>query len=468
MPILTTRNRATADRRVETSSRLRGRTPRRGRPLSPARVAATAFGAALALFATTANAQVNYGNLKNLYRLQINVAGAPQTPFGFDDLNNVETSLEDAALRARYATYTGTQALVANFDFRGLDVVGRYATGVNDFILEVPGADTSLCENAALGLPAGSPCTFRYAGGTRAQNYFDFEDDIDNLDNDLLTKLLFRNLARRSPIDPLAGNPNSIQGSLVRQGLDLASADSALDNAGAETGEPWLVGLSYSRVAGGRFDGDYWNARVQRSFRLVEGSRGQLKLSIPLSVTIYNGALSAQGTIGAGYEFEISPGKWSLEPRIGYGLVASPDLLSAGQMVSASLTSRYRIDGIGRGYFLVGNMVGYTTTLPTAGLLGADIDPGLKNTILRNGLAYEMPLKLQMGGRAQSLRASYTFTSLQGDDLFLEQFHEVAVSFGVRSRGGDVRNTFELFRAGLTGTFGSNYHSITAMIGARF
>lgn len=422
----------------------------------------------LLLSFSQAKAQVaNFGNLNQLFRYGVFISGTQQAPVGFNDIDLVETYLEDSNLRATYPSYTGTQALDAVLDFRGLQVIARYGAGSSTLDVQVPGADTSLCQNAALGLPGAAPCTFRYTGGTRAQNYFNFEDDVDDASDATLARLLFRNTVKSSPIDPLAGNPTSLQGALVRAGLDLSSPESTLDNTYNDSGEPWLLGLNYSRVSAGRFDGDHWNARLQRNFRLGEGTRSMLKVNLPASLSYYDGQISADVNFGLGYEFQVIPNRWTLEPRLGYGLEVSPDLLSAGQIVSGSLTSRYRIDA-GRGYVIVGNMVGYTTTLSTAGLLGADFNPDVHNTVFRNGLAYELPLKAQLGGRSQSLRASYSYTKLTGTDLYLDSFHEVGVSVGVRSRELDARNSFEMFRIGVSGTFGKDYQSANLTLGARF
>ena len=112
-------------------------------------------------------------------------------------------------------------------------------------------------------------------------------------------------------------------------------------------------------------------------------------------------------------------------------------------------------------------MVGYSTTLPTD-VTGYDVDPGVKNVVFRNGLAYELPLKAQVLGRGASVRASYTFTAFTGDKLYADTFHEGTLSFGVRAREGEARNGYDLYRININGVKAKGYSSISAGLGFRF
>ncbi|CAN5221880.1 hypothetical protein BH11PSE2_BH11PSE2_15670 [soil metagenome] len=419
-----------------------------------------------AVLGSAAQAQTlgNYANLDGNFRYDLRIGPVFQQQLDFDTLENADVIIEPNVLLTTYpGIYTNVTAFTAFFDFRGLEIVGSYAANSTTFrvqIASVPGSD---CDNAALGIGLNQPCTFDYFGPSRDIAYADFQDDLEDLDDPRIAALFMRALAKSSPIDPLAGNPDSIQGSLVRRSLDLSAPDVALyrDTLGAD--EPWLIGLAYNNASSGRFEGDHWTGRAQRSFRLFEGNRGRLKIDLPFNVSVYNDAIKADLVGSVGYEFVAINDRWTLEPRVSYGGVFSEDLFSAGQMMSASLSSRYRFDGVGRGHFILGNMVGYTKTLPTAG-----VDPDITNTVFRNGLAYELPMKMQMGGRAMSLRGSYTHTNFAGDDLYMNAYDEVALSFGVRNRGLDAKNSFEIFRFGLNGTFAGDYSAYGLSLGARF
>jgi hypothetical protein len=116
---------------------------------------------------------------------------------------------------------------------------------------------------------------------------------------------------------------------------------------------------------------------------------------------------------------------------------------------------------------VIGNMVGYGQTLDPPGT-EANINPELKNIALRNGLAYELPLKSRIGGRSSSLRASYGFTNYFGDDLRNNSFHEASLSFGLRGREESIRATRDLIRFTSTPSRRGGYSTYTAGLGFRF
>jgi hypothetical protein len=116
-------------------------------------------------------------------------------------------------------------------------------------------------------------------------------------------------------------------------------------------------------------------------------------------------------------------------------------------------------------------MVGYTQTLG----LGVDdeeggfnINPDIANTVFRNGVAYEYPIKAQVLGRQPSVRASYTHTLMTGDELFLEQYHEVSSTLGVRGREEGPRSGQDTLRLGAVHIFGEDYQSTAVNLGWRF
>lgn len=412
----------------------------------------------------------DYGSNDSLFRFDITI-GTNQAVVGVDDLDQAEDVLSPAYLAAHYPFYSDAQPTRGVFDFRGVELVGRYqsAPGFAAFIVQLPSITqsqaTELCDPAAS--VSFGVCTFVYQGLNRTQAYNAFTDDLDDLDpNSPLVRALFASMSRNSPIDPLAGNPDSLQGSIIRDALDLATdTDSAVELGSTET-EPWMIGASYSHISSGRFDGDRFDVRAQRSFRFVEGSRAALKVDLPLHYASVKGASQYNGVLSVGYEVPIRQ-NWSVEPRVAYGLTYSGDLFSAGEIASGSVTSRYRFDGLGRGYVVMANMAGYTSTVRT-GALSDSIDPKIHNWVFRNGAAYEMPLKTQLMGRSSSLRVSYTYTNFTGDKLYLNDFHEVSASIGVRAREGEAKIGAELARFALLGTFGDDYHAVTAQVGFRF
>lgn len=367
-------------------------------------------------------------------------------------------------LIARFGNQYNNQAAVSGIlDIRGVSAYATYDAFSPYFTIRIPAFDEG-----------GVPYQLVFRGQTRTQSYNLFKQMLDDTSDDEamdLIRRLLKAMARYSPIDPIAGNPNSIQGTLSRSALDLASGDSAIENPDTPKNapaDPWMVGATVSTFsAGSRYTGRRIDARIQRSFRLSEGGRSLLKFEMPFSYSETNGARAASVQLGVGAEFPVIARRWSLEPRLGYGLTASDQLGSIGHMAMGSVTSRLVFEHIGRGRIVLGNMIGYSGTLSTA-FTGYNFNPGIKNTIFRNGLAYEFPLKLRKGGRSLSVRASYAMTNMTGTQLYANTFHEATVSFGVRGREEGPRGSRDLIRFNISGVKAGAYQSLTAGVGFRF
>lgn len=429
-------------------------------------ICAAAF---LTLVPATAHAQTttpppNYGDyqsLQDLFRIGVRIERPGvdfQDSFGLNVADQSEDFLMPDQLRARYPQYNDVSQVTGVLDFRGVEAIGSYAAGSNTFTLRVPAFDEG-----------GVPYVLTFNGASRDASYQMFEDYVDEIDNgeaERLIRLLLKALARSSPLDPLAGNPSSLQGTLVRNALEMSSSDSVVEGSNT-AGDPWIVGAAVSYSKSGRFNSTRYDARFQRTFRMFEGGRAVLKFDMPISYSEVNGARAATAQLGVGLEVPVIAQRWSLEPRIGYGITASDQLGSLGHMVSTSVASRYVINGLGRGRIVIGNMAGYTQTLST-GFTGYNINPGLKNWVFRNGLAYDLPLKMRAGGRGASIRTSYTFTQYAGDKLYSNNFHEAAISFGLRGREESQRYGRDLIRFNVSGLKARNFKSISAGVGFRF
>lgn len=418
-------------------------------------------------FATPAG----FDDLSSLFRISVTVfspSGPVVDTYGLDIADDTQNFLDPAVLSQRFGqNYQNNFAVQGVVDIRGLPAFGSYTANSTALQIRVPAFDEP-----------NRPYVLTFNGQTREDSYAQFAayfDDQDSAEGQRLLRLLLRALARYSPIDPVAGNPGSIQGSLARSGLDLSSGDSAIEQSAATganakdlPGDPWMVGGSFTTFsAGDRYSGQRFDGRIQRSFRLAEGGRSLLKFDMPFSYSETNGARAASLQLGVGAEFTVIDRRWSLEPRVGYAITASDKLGSIGHMGTASVTSRFVIDGVGRGRIAIGNMVGYMSTISTA-FTGYDFDPAIRNTVLRNGVAYELPVKARALGRSLSVRGSYAMTNLLGTKVYANTFHEATLSVGVRGREEGVRNARDLIRFSINGAKAADYKSLTFGVGFRF
>lgn len=421
----------------------------------------------------------NFGNYQALdgpFRVGVNVVNAANNftqmqSFEQDSIEDIQEFLDPSQIAAVIGIQNAQQALIQEvFDLRGATALAGYQQNSPILTLNFVSPSGQLVNQSD-----GTPCSFAFNGGTRQASYNAFDAAVDDDTTPVslaIQDCISRSFVRFSPVDPLAGNPGSLQSTMIRSALDLTVGDSLIEeedgNGGANTaGDPWIVGASYTTGNAGRFDIDRVDARIQRSFRIFEGNRALLKFDLPFNYSRISGQKGYSAQLGVGLEYPVIARKWSLEPRIAYGAVYSADAGSAGNIVQASVTSRYVVGGLGRGRLVIGNMIGYSTTLDPIGT-SANLNPDLKNTVLRNGLAYELPLKTRLGGRSASVRASYGYTKLLGSDLRNDNFHEATLSFGIRGREESVRATRDLIRFNLSTIQAKGYHTYSAGVGFRF
>lgn len=416
----------------------------------------------------------NYLGLTAPFRVGVQVENAAngftaQQAFEQATIDDITDFLDPFALAQVVGAVNAQQAAITGvFDLRGATAIGTYAQNGSALSIVFVAPDGSVINGAD-----GAPCSFTFNGATRQQSFDEFDTltdpDVNSTDprSSAIFACLYQSFARFSPIDPLVGNPGSLQASLLRNAMDLSIGDSLIEQGEGAPGDPWTVGATYSGGNAGRFDYERFEGRIQRSFRIFEGNRAQLKFDLPIQYSRIAGADNYSVQLGVGLEMPVIAKRWSIEPRVSYGAVYSEDLGSAGHILQASVTSRAVFDGIGRGRVVLGNMVAYSTTLSVPGL-ELRFNPDITNVSFRNGVAYELPIKARVGGRNSSLRASYTNTQLTGDELRNDNFHEFTLSFGLRGREESVRAARDLIRFNANATIANGFESFSAGVGFRF
>jgi hypothetical protein len=451
-----------------------------------------ALAALLSAYALPVSAQSlpNYGNYQALddnFRIGVQASFSnpaignlqQQAAFHQSNITDITTYLDPAEIAA-YATQIVTPAgavissnqiaqffqISGVFDLRGAPVLAGYAQ--NSPVLTVRFLDRET--GATLIGKDGQPCSFTYNGLNRTQsfNQFDAATDSDLSPDTRLYACLSQSWSSSSPVDPLVGNPWSLQGTMTRDALDFTAGDSLveLDPNANSAGDPWQIGATYQTGTADRFSMSRIDARINKGWRILAGSRARLKLDLPFSFTTIKGAQAYTAQVGLGLEVPVKTNVWSIEPRVAYGITYSGDQGSLGHIAQGSIASRYVIRGLGRGQLLVGNLVGWSATLATPG--DFNLNPDVKAWMFRNGLAYELPLKMRVAGRSTSLRASYAFTDYAGAKLYNNNFHEMTLSFGIRGREDTAKQFRDTVRINLNTIQAAHFHTYTVGLGFRF
>jgi hypothetical protein len=300
----------------------------------------------------------------------------------------------------------------------------------------------------------------------------------ENVDRGRLVAAYARYLAANDPSNPLVGNPYSAQGQLVRGVLDLDQPSQALGETKGGHGrgrdvDPsgWMVGGRTGYLAGGGAEAAFVDAVAERGFRVREGSRMRLKVSLPVSYIDYgsnhggNGGRTATLGMRMSLEAPLLQDRWVVEPAASATAFYSDNVVSSGALYLVGVSSRFKLAPVGRGHIVIGNAVTYSSSLHIEA--GDFSTPKIKNAAFRNGAAYQVPYGRVLG-RQGTLRASYSFTHLEGDDVLTPNYHEVSLSYGVAGREAAVKQIGEALRLGVTGAFGHDFTAVSLNAGYRF
>jgi len=261
-----------------------------------------------------------------------------------------------------------------------------------------------------------------FSGASRDAAVDNLEDFLEKDGGDIINRINKR-LAEVSPVDPLAGNPSSLMGTMVdgafQEGADPTATAAA--EAGATRDNFFGTGVHLGRYAQGGRDVNTYTLPLRYTFDRQSGNTVSLRM--PISYQDAQGAASFKLGFGVSYGRAMNE-RWTLTPGVEYGLVASADLVSAGQVGSFTLTSLYKFDGPRDFTIGVANMAGYYKTFPIK-LNDVKIDPDIANQVVKNGVIMER--KIGAGGKQAHLKAYLTDTRFFGDKLYADQYNEAGV-----------------------------------------
>ena len=336
-------------------------------------------------------------------------------------------------------------------------------------------------------------------------NALDFDDAVSQVETYLeenedrlienATQFYQEDAIATDPTNGIAGNPTSVQGVLTASLLSLDSPSSLLmestsDLPGSESeGESddegsdgssskasldssWMVGGRVGTLQTASADASFVDVAFERGFRVGENSRDRIKISVPVTYLKFDDVNQTTGSIRVGYEHQIIDGKWIVEPSVGAGYSFSDGEVLAGQAEAGALwalglASRYKIAPVGKGHIVIGNAVGYSNTFDIQ-IEGSFQSPKISNTHIRNGIAYQVPVGERIFGRMGTLRTSYTHTLVEGDEVAVDEYHDISFNYGVGSRESTIRSFAETFRVGFSTTLGKDYEAYSITAGFKF
>lgn len=396
------------------------------------------------------------------------VTGLPEPTVVFRD-SNAQRAVErffNQSLQSAFGAqfYSGVQQLDGRIDFRGVPMLLAFDAGS-------PGLDFTIPDLA-----------FSRVFGSRTGSRDDSVSQLADLfktDRDLLGRL-GRVLVARSPADPLAGNPNSLQSLMIAgdffaalsavapdfepediaplrtsaRPIVLAQAGGPLPSvrSAAAAGNLAGAGLTANLLKFGALGSNAFTLPLQYNVRSDVDPRRGFQVRLPLSMAAYEGADAASANLALSYRYPIDR-RWVITPSVGYGYTTSDDLAARGHLVSLSVASSYgwRLEG----YDLVlANLAGYWRSLSMSGTYG--YDPGLSNGAFRNGLMVSRPFEL--GGSKRAVQFYLIDTRVTGTELFVRNWQELGVTFASRPRVNVAR---DYASAGIAYLYSSTFKGVT-------
>jgi hypothetical protein len=322
-------------------------------------------------------------------------------------VEEIINQFDTAALKQHFPTYNdAVDATSFYLDFRGVPMYLSSAQNSSSvrFVIDKLHIDKT------------------FAGATRDDSMNGLEDYIKKEGDKILAELM-----RVSAVEPVAGNPSSMEAQMV----DAAFADAVLDNSSVNTATSQLgIGMRFGRYSLSNKDLSLFSLPLAYTKKLTSGDT--LMLRLPISYSIVDNAKSYRVALGMSYKRVINE-RWALTPGFDYGVVGSPDLGSVGQIISGSLTSDLSLYSDAKVRVGMGNMVGYYQTLPFSFddyNLGAEVT----NVMFRNGLLVSVPLQAKVLGQSTSVDIYLVDTRFTGDELYTDNYQEFGVVFGPRKQ----------------------------------
>ena len=308
-----------------------------------------------------------------------------------------------------------------------------------------------------------------FAGATRDESEDLFLEWFKGEGRDLLTKLL-QEFVAKTPTDPVAGNPNSLMSGMVSSDFLLGGGyfnSSSSAQSGEESGEDDTnligIGVHYGHASSLGFKSDVVTLPLNYIWTLSKPGWAVI-IDAPLTYINIEDSEAYHGSLGLGLRIPLLGRRWAITPMFRAGITGSRDIGSAAIIYSGSLTSNFNLY-FGDIKLSLNNMVGYYRT-DSIKIGDYDIEYDLENEVFRNGFSLEGSLNWTLLDDPTSWELAFVDTRFIGDDLFLDNYNEVALSFGTRRRTN--RMTWQSLRLGAQYTFGDDYDGYQVTLNYRF
>ncbi|EFB40726.1 hypothetical protein [Parachlamydia acanthamoebae] len=324
------------------------------------------------------------------------------------NLVDLKRELKTTSLESLLPIYTPTSPVSLDINLRGLIAFTSFAANSTTLVVNIP--------NAGI--------TTTFDGGTRDQSLTLFKEFIK--EGSAVPRLL-RAYARYSPIDPIAGNPNSLMAQMAQSDYLVGHLSPLSGCDCCWSAQPivhqFQTGTFASRAFSKGFDTTTVTLPLRYSYS--KDHHWALIVDVPFTYNRNGGASSVFGSLGIGIRVPIFS-NWSITPTIRGGAGGSLDLCTSGSFVSTGLVSVYNCK-LFKHVLSLTNYVGYFAST-NLWLTGVNFNYHLHNTIFKNGLSCTSCKGFTICNRPINFKVSVEDTYFAGDRLFIRHYDEVSIA----------------------------------------
>jgi hypothetical protein len=375
---------------------------------------------------------------------------------GTHDIRQVAYLYGDQSLADLFPGYTDDMLVLGNLDMRGIDVLFRFAENSDDLEISIPVLGQSMVIPGQFSRDVTIQILRAFLRGE-----IEIPDDGGSGGTTSITPIL-RALLLHSPVDPIAGNPNSLESKMFAADYNLTTVGPFLrrqpDGSPRSLENRFRVEGDFSYFQGGPYSGQSYDLAGGYTWNL-SNPKISLLFDLPLAITQSERGTSYMGSVAVGLQYRIKSW-WNVSPVFRTGLSGSFELGGLALILSGSITSnmRWEMGGFQLG---MGNMVGVAGNVNRVKYGNIQIAYELLTTVLQNGIDIGRTLPIELAGRSVSARAFYRITNYLGTDLYLNNQHDVGLAFGIGAMPEPV--SFEISWVG-----GREYDSLRLRLTGRF
>lgn len=338
---------------------------------------------------------------------QATVAFGPfHVTFSDPNLVDLERSLKNSNLQKLLPFYTPSTPVSLEIDLRGIIADAAFPAGSSALVVSIPQAGTTQVFN----------------GGTRDDSITLFKDFIR--DGGSHNQRLFKAYAKYSPIDPIAGNPNSLMAQMGQADYLLGHLSPLSGCDCAWNSQPIVNQVQIGAEVTRGFSHGFDTTAVTLPLRYSYSPTLDWAFIIDAPVTYFRngGASSIFTSLGVGFRYPITY-SWSLTPILRFGSGGSLDLCTAGTFFSAGITSVYNLK-ISNFVFSMTNYASYITST-NFWLTGINLNYHLQNYIIKNGLSITTCHGFCVLDRPTNISLSFIDSYFTKQRLFIRHYDEV-------------------------------------------